>query len=328
MYEIIDQLNSSKQRKNSSSQHLNTEHRTDQCKLTGKQFVSNWYQLEQIKGTHSSKLGLAGYFSKIRGKISSRLNGMQTCPQDSKLVHKKKGVAVVQEKAVQLTKKKRLVLFKSDRENDFLSGALGNAEHTGRIHGVASQMLYKVGFPNDAWSYKKHDRYKRNLEDAIEEKMNSMFETKSRSYMQSLAQKRPFELQQITQNPSPPPHLSSIGSIEAIPMWYPIDDIMGDMPCRLHIPIGRVGNKTKEVVIGVAMSGRVFHNNPILAEYAKVFVREITDMACIDYPLDHVTPKGIKGIGEVVNQFILWNRREIILDGPTTPQNQLMLPLS
>jgi hypothetical protein len=77
MYEIIDQLNSSKQRKNSSSQCLNTEHRTDQCKLIGKQFVSDWYQLEQIKGTHLSKLGLAGYFSKIRGKISSRLNGMQ-----------------------------------------------------------------------------------------------------------------------------------------------------------------------------------------------------------------------------------------------------------
>jgi hypothetical protein len=77
MYEIIDQLNSSKQRKNSLSQRLNTEHRTDRCKLIGKQFVSDWYQLEQIKGTHSSKLGLAGYFSKIRGKIISRLNGMQ-----------------------------------------------------------------------------------------------------------------------------------------------------------------------------------------------------------------------------------------------------------
>jgi hypothetical protein len=35
--------------------------------------------------------------------------------------------------------------------------------------------------------------------------------------------------------------------------------------------------------------------------YAKVLVREITDMACIDYPLDHVTPKGIKELGEDVN---------------------------
>jgi hypothetical protein len=53
------------------------------------------------------------------------------------------------------------------------------------------------------------------------------------------------------------------------------------------------------------MAGRVFHNNPILTEYAKVLVREITDIACIDYPLDHVTPEGIRELGEAVNQFIL-----------------------
>jgi hypothetical protein len=214
--------------------------------------------------------------------------------EDSKLVHKKKGVATVQEKVVQLTKKKRLGLFKSDRENDGLNGALGNAEHIGRIRGVTSQMSWNVDFPNDAWSYKKRDRYKRNLEDAIEEKMNLMFGTKFRSYMQSLAQERPLELQQITQNSSPPRHLGSIGSTAAVPMWYPVDDITGDMPCRLHILIGRVGNKTKEDAIGVAMPEHVFHKNPIPAEYAKVLVREITDMACIDYPLDHVMLEGVK----------------------------------
>jgi hypothetical protein len=62
-----------------------------------------------------------------------------------------------------------------------------------------------------------------------------------------------------------------------------------------------VGNKTKEVTIGVGMPERVFHNNPIPAEYAKVLVREITNMACIDYPLDHVTSEGIKELGETVN---------------------------
>jgi hypothetical protein len=80
--------------------------------------------------------------------------------QDGKLVHKKKGVAAVQENVVELTTKKRLGLFKSDRENDVLSGALDNAEHTGHIRGVASQMPGKIGFPNDAWSYNEHDRYK------------------------------------------------------------------------------------------------------------------------------------------------------------------------
>jgi hypothetical protein len=73
-----------------------------------------------------------------------------------------------------------------------------------------------------------------------------------------------------------------------------------------------VGNKTKDVVIGVAMLEHVFHNNPIPVEYAKVLVHEITDMAYIDYPLDHVTPEGIKELGEAVNQFILWNQREIV----------------
>jgi hypothetical protein len=104
--------------------------------------------------------------------------------QDSKFVHKKKGVAAVQEKAIELTAKKRLVLFKSDRENDVLSGALGNIEHNRHIRGVASQMSWKIGFPNDSWSNKKCDRYKRNLEDVIEEKMNTMFDAKLRSYMQ------------------------------------------------------------------------------------------------------------------------------------------------
>jgi hypothetical protein len=110
--------------------------------------------------------------------------------QDSKLVHKKKGVVTVQEKVVELTTKRILGLFKSDKENDILSGALSNTEYTGHIRGVASQMPWKIDFPNDDWSYKRRDRNKRNLEDAIKEKMNMMFETKFRSYMQNLSQER------------------------------------------------------------------------------------------------------------------------------------------
>jgi hypothetical protein len=104
--------------------------------------------------------------------------------------------------------------------------------------------------------------------------------------------------------------------------WYPIDDITIDTPCRLHIPLGRMGNKTKEVATGVAMPGRVFYNNPIPVEYAKVLVQEITDMGYTDYPLDHVMPEGIKELGLAVNQFTLWNRHEFFLDGPISPQRQ------
>jgi hypothetical protein len=80
---------------------------------------------------------------------------------------------------------------------------------------------------------------------------------------------------------------------------------MVDTFCCLHIRLSRVENKTKEVATGVAMPGRVFHNNPIAVEYAKVLVREITDMGYTDYPLDHIMPEGVKELGHAVNQFIL-----------------------
>jgi hypothetical protein len=82
------------------------------------------------------------------------------------------------------------------------------------------------------------------------------------------------------QHGSPPLHLlapqasnlRSMGSMTGLATWYPVDDIMVDMPCRLHIPLGRVGNKTIEVATIVAMPRHVFHNNPIPVEYAKVLV--------------------------------------------------------
>jgi hypothetical protein len=67
-------------------------------------------------------------------------------------------------------------------------------------------------------------------------------------------------------------NLSSMGSTIGLGTWYPMDDIMVDTPYRLHIPLGRVENKTKDVVTGVAMPGRVLHNNPIPVEYAKVLI--------------------------------------------------------
>jgi hypothetical protein len=45
-------------------------------------------------------------------------------------------------------------------------------------------------------------------------------------------------------------------------------------------------------------------------------------MGYIDYPLDHVTPDGVTKLGQAINQFILWNRRKIFLDGSASPQNQ------
>jgi hypothetical protein len=180
--------------------------------------------------------------------------------EDDTLVYKKKEVVAVQ-RHYKLLQTQRMGLFQSDRENDQLVEALGNTEHSGRIHGVGSQMSWKHCFSKDSTSYKKRDRYKKTFEEKIEEKVNMLYENRFMAFLQNLSQ----------QQGSPPLHLrapratniSSMGSMIGFGTWYPVDDIMVDTSYRLHIPLGRVRNKTKEVATAVTMPGCVFHNNPI-----------------------------------------------------------------
>jgi hypothetical protein len=103
-------------------------------------------------------------------------------------------------------------------------------------------MPWKHDFLKDSPSYKKHDRYKKTLE----EKVTTLFENRFMTFIQNLSQ-----------NGSPPLHLqapqatnlSSMGSTTGLGTWYPMVDFTVDMPCRLNIPLGRVGNKTKEVAM-------------------------------------------------------------------------------
>jgi hypothetical protein len=161
--------------------------------------------------------------------------------EDDTLVYKKKEVGEVQQKALQVATKQRLGLFRSDRENNQLKEALGNPERVGRIRGVGSQMSWKHGFLKDSTSYKKRDRYKKTLE----EKVNTLFENRFMAFIQNLSQ----------EHGSPPLHLlapqaanlSSMSFTTGLGTWYPVDDIMADTPCHLHIPLGRVGNKKKRL---------------------------------------------------------------------------------
>jgi hypothetical protein len=133
-------------------------------------------------------------------------------------------------------------------------------------------MSWKHDFLKNSTIYKKHDRYKKTLEEKIKEKVNMLFENMFMMFIQNLSQQEGSPLlhllaPQVT-------NLSSMGSTTGLGTWYLMDDITVDMPCRLHIPLGRVENKTKEVAISVVMSGHVFHNNPILAEYANFGLRD------------------------------------------------------
>jgi hypothetical protein len=122
----------------------------------------------------------------------------------------------------------------------------------------------------DSTSYKKCDRYKKTLEEKIEEKVNTLFENRFMAFIQNLRKQE--RSPQLDLREPQATKLSSMGSMTGLGTWYPVDDIMVDTPCHLRIPLGRVENKTKEVAISAAMSGHVFHNNLIPVEYAKVLV--------------------------------------------------------
>jgi hypothetical protein len=121
----------------------------------------------------------------------------------------------------------------------------GNSEHTGRIHGVGSQMPWKHGFLKDCTSYKKCDRYKKTLEEKIKEKVNTLFENRFMAFIQNLSQ----------EHDSPPLHLlapqatnlSSMDSTTGLGTWYPVDYITVDTPYRLHIPLVEWETKQKRL---------------------------------------------------------------------------------
>jgi hypothetical protein len=95
-------------------------------------------------------------------------------------------------------------------------------------------MPWKHGFLKDSTSYKKRDRYKKTLEEKIEEKVNTPFENMFMAFIQNLSQ----------EHGSPPLHLlapqaanlSSMGSTTGLGTWYHVDDITVDMTSPSHSP--------------------------------------------------------------------------------------------
>ena len=61
-------------------------------------------------------------------------------------------------------------------------------------------MPWKEGFPQDAGSYKKHDWYKKTLEETIEEKVEEVFETKMCKFVQNLKQQGQLDFTTTSEN--------------------------------------------------------------------------------------------------------------------------------
>jgi hypothetical protein len=88
-----------------------------------------------------------------------------------------------------------------------------NPEHTGCIHGAGSRMSWKHGFLKDSTSYKKHDGYKKTLEEKIEEKETTLFENKFMTFIQNPSQQEGSPLLHLLAQQAT--NLRSMGSTQA-----------------------------------------------------------------------------------------------------------------
>jgi hypothetical protein len=78
-----------------------------------------------------------------------------------------------------------------------------------------------------------------------------------------------------------------------------------------------------EVAKGVAHPpGGLHHNNKIPPYYTRVEVHSMKP-EFMQWKIDHPTPEGLTLLGEVMNQFILWHKRDIVLTTSSPPVQHL-----
>uniref|UniRef100_K3YDU7 Ubiquitin-like protease family profile domain-containing protein n=1 Tax=Setaria italica TaxID=4555 RepID=K3YDU7_SETIT len=141
---------------------------------------------------------------------------------------------------------KKKGLLNPDRERDQLTTTSGTAEHTGRVRGMSSTLPWGKAFQNDQGSYRKWDRYKKDLEEkmrAIAKQELIEFFTTMQAQAMTNTMTNPIA-SNAQRQAEPPLQLanieyvapSSAGSI--VNVRYHIDKIQVDTPCRLNLVEG------------------------------------------------------------------------------------------
>nr|BAD23551.1 hydroxyproline-rich glycoprotein-like [Oryza sativa Japonica Group] len=269
--------------------------------------VDQWREIEQRFAAAGKPLLVDPMVERSKNWVWARSTGQVSDEGD--ILFETPDIEEVTTNLQQIVEKERSGQFVPRRERDQLTAALGTAEHSGRVRGLSSKTSWKVGFPQDAPSYKKRDKYKEQLSDKIYAQVKEHFYSLAAENPTAFPRLFP-DSQQPTQSAQQTTNVpSSVGSVQT--STFPVDSITGPTPCSLVVPIGRAG-KTKEVATGLAIPGRQFHNTAIPEDYARVQVAKVhSDHVSLE--LDIPAPEGIELLGDAVNQFILWHRRDIIL---------------
>jgi hypothetical protein len=198
--------------------------------------------------------------------------------------------------------------FTPSRERDELSLALGNPEHTGRTRGLGKTVTWKQGFVEDSHMYNKRGRNREaNLEATVaalvaKELAKHGLNTESQTPMEPVGESalvpRPLG---VTSSQASTAHDIT-----------DVDRIRVPTSCTLLVPMGR-GTKVvmAQAAMGVAHPpGGVWHCRPIPEDFTRVEVHTVKPNF-MTWEIEHPTPEGLVQLGEVMNQFILWHKKDI-----------------
>jgi hypothetical protein len=199
--------------------------------------------------------------------------------------------------------------FRPNRENDELTYALGNAEHTGRTQGVGV-VPWKYGFSGDLETYRSRCRSKA----VVAEKICSL-ENRIMSLEAAVGQ-RSDQPSANVEFSTPSQRRSSVASTEhptlgADKTRDPIDDIPVRTQCELLVPYGKKLKVCAEGYAEVQEEGRTIHCQPIPEGFARAFVDRITEERWKD--LDLPIPIGPEEteLQHTVHTWIAWPKRDI-----------------
>ena len=237
-------------------------------------------------------------------------------------------------------------VFHPNRENEELTRALGNPEHSGRTRGKGAILWYE-GFSD--WNTDYRTRARKKIAEEKKRKMEE--EQRKRDYerlqgleasqaelavkfqwqqeqIDSLTQQRGSQqLQQLADDPAldstaPSMPRSSVGSApdDAMLGRYPVDDITENTNCELHVKITNISMKVADAVAFTNPPEATFHCNPIPAGYARVLLDEVVDPPYSELQLDIPGGDDERFLGEAKHRIILWKKDCIIFRRPPTPR--------
>lgn len=208
--------------------------------------------------------------------------------------------------------------FKSDRENDTLTRALGTKEHCGRTRGTCL-IPWKLTFEDDLGSYRSRERRKAAQDAMLNEVLQRVRDEVRQECDASNARLREEFEQRLSQREiddgaqgSPMLNRSSCGSTgvpeqDALRRW-PVDEIDAPKPCKLYVQEGFIKTKVAAGQAYPTPAGSILHCRPIPAGYAKVALDALVKKSYGKVELDFASNGESKKLKHNIGSFVAWRK--------------------